>query len=181
MRWRAAPVLRLWSILALTVILAPALGGCIGAGEQEAEPASTDGQDETAMNEPAASPIVREHTLFVPYYVRAATVDSQNMEETNWEVQIPENVTEVRAKASWDPSTPFAQDQALMLHEGSKEDAGEMFGGPGLGSSPIETPWTEIPEGLETVTIMCHVYTSPPHQPLGVEYEQETQIVVEFR
>jgi hypothetical protein len=31
------------------------------------------------------------------------------------------------------------------------------------------------------VTIMCHVYTSGPDQPVGIEVEQETDITVEFR
>lgn len=156
------------------MLLASSLVGCLGTG----------GEDVGLATEPeddANEPITLHHTLVVPYYVNAAGVDTQNMEDANWEVEVPADATQVRALARWDPSTPFAQDQGLMLHEGRQEDAGEMFGEPGVGSSPIQTPWTTIPDGLETVTIMCHVHTSPPYQPVGIEHEQETDIVVQFR
>lgn len=174
-------------LLLAIVLLIPVAAGCIGASEDPAGDASQaqnvdeDDMGTEDLGEAEERLVVREHTLFVEYYARAASVDTQNMEETNWEIEIPANVTEVRAKAEWEPSTPFAEDQALMLHEGSKQDAGEMFGEPGLGSSPIQTPWTQLPEDLETVTIMCHVYSSLPMQPAGVAYEQETELTVEFR
>lgn len=170
-------------LLLAIVLLAPVAAGCIGASEDPAVGASEAQEDMGGeeLGEAEERLVVRKHTLFVEYYARAASVDTQNMEETNWEIEIPANVTEVRAKAEWEPSTPFAEDQALMLHEGSKQDAGEMFGEPGLGSSPIQTPWTQLPGDLETVTIMCHVYSSLPTQPAGVAYEQETELTVEFR
>jgi len=160
-------------LLVALALLAGVFTGCIGANEARQDT----GEGAGATDEV----VVREHTLNVEYYARAGILDTQNMEETNWEIQIPANVTQVRALATWEPSTPFAEDQALMLHEGSREDPGPMFAEPGVGSSPIETAWTAIPEGLETVTIMCHVYTSGPDQPVGIEVEQETDITVEFR
>lgn len=168
------------SVFFLVVALAAPLAvGCIAIGEDDIQPA--DNTTPQPASEAGNGTIIRNHTLQVDYYARAASLDTQNMEQTNWEIEIPEGVEEVRAKASWEPSTPLARDQALMLHEGTKEDAGEMFGEPGLGSSPIETPWSTLPENLETVTVMCHVYSSGPTQPVGVEIMQETELTVAFR
>lgn len=168
---RRAPVLAL-------VLVVAAFAGCIGAGEETdvapASPASNGSGEESATFEP------RNHTLAVDYYARAAGIDSQNMDETNWELPVPADASEVRARAEWTPSTPLARDQAVMVHVGSADDPGEMLAGAG-GASPQQTGWIELPGELETITIMCHVYTNPPHQPVGLELEQETDLVVEFR
>lgn len=161
------------------LLLSLAMAGCIGAGDGgtaggEPEPAS---QDAPETFEP------QEHTLEVTFYLHRSgepALTSGNMEENNWEVAIPANATLVRVSAAWEPSTPLAREQALMLHNGTREAPGDMIVEPALGTSPLETAWATIPEGEETLVVMCHVYSNE-RQPVGLELMQETRLTVEFR
>lgn len=171
-----------WIAVTIAILAAP-LAGCVGDGSPADAGAGTAGDGAAAGD--ANRTVWRNHTLHVDYYARLSGpspvwLDTQNMEETNWEVQVPDNATRVRARAAWEPSTPLARHQAVMIHVGTREDPGEMLAGTG-GASPQTTDWTTVPDGEATLVMMVHVYTSGPTQPVGVEVDQETEIGVAFR
>jgi len=66
-----------------------------------------------------------------------------------------------------------------MFHQGSLDKVGELLGKKVLGSSPIATNWTLLPEDAKALVIMCHVY-STPDQLVAAEVQQDTNLKVEF-
>jgi hypothetical protein len=119
----------------------------------------------------------QEHDLHVVIYANVADgmVDTGNMADASWTVEVPAAARWVKATATWTPSTPLSANLNLMIHNGTAEQPGKMLVGK-AGGSPIALDPIPIPEGQKTLDIMCHVDGNP----VGAEVLQDVHLKVEF-
>lgn len=123
-----------------------------------------------------------EHVMRVSYYAQGpggSIVDTMNMRDTTWQLDVPAGAREARVLAEWEASTPASREQGVMLHVGTRDELRDPIV-EAYSTSPLETEWVELPIGELTLVVMCHVYSTEA-QPAAAEIDQETRFLVEFR